>query len=106
MSAPRPPQRTCVGCRRRADRAQLLRIVRDETPGGAAPVLRADPSGAAPGRGAWIHPRPDCLELARTRGGFARSFRSAVDPSRLMADLEAIRTHHHVEKVEEPMDIR
>lgn len=106
MTAPRPPQRTCVGCRRRAERQQLLRIVRAEAVDGAPPVLRADPAGTAPGRGAWIHPCPDCLELARKRGGFARSFRSAVDSSHLAADLEVIRTHHHVEKVEEPMDIR
>src|SRR5699024_1107496 len=50
------PERTCVGCRQAAPRADLVRLVREPAPGGAPPRVRVDPSGAAPGRGSWLHP--------------------------------------------------
>ncbi|MFC0676146.1 YlxR family protein [Brachybacterium hainanense] len=84
-----PPRRTCVGCRQVALRAQLLRLVREDPLPGAVPRVRVDPSGSAPGRGAWIHPEAQCLDLAIARGGFARSFRSAVDTGHLEGHLEA-----------------
>lgn len=37
-----------------------------------------DPLGRAPGRGAWVHPSPDCWRAAVGRGGLARSFRTRV----------------------------
>lgn len=91
--APSAPERTCVGCRKAAPRAQLLRIVRDPAldPEADAPApLRADPTATAPGRGAWIHPDAACLELALTRGGFARSFRGAVETGSLSQELEIL----------------
>ena len=84
------PERTCVGCRKAAPRAQLLRLVREETLPGAAPRIRYDPSRSAPGRGAWIHADAQCLDLAITRGGLARSFRGAVDTGHLVGDLEEL----------------
>ncbi|HEX5936352.1 MAG TPA: YlxR family protein, partial [Actinomycetota bacterium] len=38
----REPERSCVGCRRRAPKAELLRVA--HTPSG----VRADPTGTAP----------------------------------------------------------
>ncbi|WP_249368617.1 MULTISPECIES: YlxR family protein [unclassified Actinomyces] len=64
------PVRTCVGCRGRGPRAQLLRLVLDD--GG----LAVDPRAVAPGRGAWIHPDPACLELAERRGALGRALRT------------------------------
>nr|WP_255719686.1 YlxR family protein [Brachybacterium sp. ACRRE] len=83
------PERTCVGCRTAAPRDQLVRLVMEQTPEGVAPRVRADPSGSAPGRGAWLHADASCLDLALKRGGFARSFRGAVDTGLLARDLEA-----------------
>jgi predicted RNA-binding protein YlxR (DUF448 family) len=61
---PRPkvkksPQRTCVGCRAIKSKWDLVRITR--TPEGTVEI---DPTGKLPGRGAYVCPRPECLDLA------------------------------------------
>jgi predicted RNA-binding protein YlxR (DUF448 family) len=63
------PVRTCVGCRQRANRTDLLRIVADSN------QLEIDFSAVKPGRGAWIHPSSDCIQRANERGAFARALR-------------------------------
>lgn len=91
------PERTCVGCREKAPRDQLVRVVRDPVPDDAAPHVRWDPTGSAPGRGAWLHPDARCLDLAVRRGGLARSFRGAVrleGADALREHLEASTLHH------------
>jgi predicted RNA-binding protein YlxR (DUF448 family) len=67
------PMRTCVGCRKRGPRSDLLRVVLDRAAG--APALAADPAARMPGRGAWLHPEPRCLDIALRRGAFARALR-------------------------------
>ncbi|TAM88249.1 MAG: YlxR family protein [Jatrophihabitans sp.] len=81
------PVRTCIGCRRRAAAAELLRVVvaPDATrsaPGGALPVV-PDPRHRASGRGAWLHRDPECVDLAQRRRAFARALRTSgpVDPT-------------------------
>lgn len=65
--------RTCVGCRRQAARHELLRVVvADE---GTGPVLVPDPERRFPGRGANLHPTPDCLAQALRRRAFSRALR-------------------------------
>ena len=63
--------RTCVGCRTRAAKSDLLRVVGD------APAHRLvpDPRGRLPGRGAHLHPTPECLALAERRRAFGRALR-------------------------------
>ena len=68
-----PPVRTCVGCRKRAAKHELLRVVADDL--GHGPELVPDPGGRAPGRGAHLHPAADCLELALRRRAFPRALR-------------------------------
>ena len=79
MPKPRPrvgPMRTCVVCRSSAPKGTLHRIVR--SPDG---VVRYDPSGTAPGRGAYVCDRPNCLELAGKRRALQRALRTAdADP--------------------------
>ncbi len=82
------PERTCVGCHQAAPRDRMVRLVREPAPDGAAPRVRIDPSGSAPGRGSWLHPDAACLELALRRGGFPRSFRGPVDTGPLAQELE------------------
>ena len=86
--APHRPERTCVGCREVAPREHLVRLVRESAPDGSIPCVVADPTGSAAGRGAWLHPAASCLDLALRRGGFARSFRGAVETGSLARDLE------------------
>ncbi len=63
------PIRTCVGCRKRAPSGELLRVV---AMGGRRV---ADERRRLPGRGAWLHPVPDCLAKAERRRAFARALR-------------------------------
>ena len=69
------PVRTCVGCRVRASRAVLLRVVAVEA--GGEIVVAPDPHHRLAGRGAWLHPDPSCLELAERRRAFPRALRRA-----------------------------
>ncbi|MGY1497171.1 YlxR family protein [Streptomyces sp. QTS52] len=63
------PERTCVGCRERAAKKDLLRIVAVE--GECVP----DHRGTLPGRGAYMHPALVCLDLAVRRRAFPRALR-------------------------------
>jgi predicted RNA-binding protein YlxR (DUF448 family) len=78
-------ERTCVGCRGKADKRDLLRIVRvDEG------RVAVDPSGSAPGRGAYVHHDAGCVEAALEHGAVARSLRTglaAEGAARLRNDL-------------------
>lgn len=63
------PVRTCVGCRERAAKGELVRIVADGS------SITVDRRQVMPGRGAYVHQRDRCIERATMRGGLARSFR-------------------------------
>ncbi|MDF3302649.1 YlxR family protein [Streptomyces tropicalis] len=63
------PERTCVGCRERAAKTELLRTV--EIEGECVP----DPRGTLPGRGAYVHPALVCLDQAVRRRAFPRALR-------------------------------
>ena len=73
------PVRTCIGCRRRAAKRELVRVtavVRD-----GQTVIAPDPEGTAPGRGAHLHPATECYDLAVRRKAFARALRLEGGPS-------------------------
>ncbi|MFJ4922707.1 YlxR family protein [Streptomyces sp. NPDC088725] len=63
------PERTCVGCRERAAKRDLLRIVVSDE------QCVPDQRGTLPGRGAYMHPALVCLDLAVRRRAFPRAFR-------------------------------
>lgn len=64
--------RTCLGCRQRADAAELIRIVVNaDSPG----EIRVDRRRRLTGRGAHLHPRKTCLEAAKRRRAFSRALR-------------------------------
>jgi len=64
------PARTCVGCRARAPKSELLRIVA----GPDGPAI--DRRGDAPGRGAYVHREPACLEAAERPGVLRMALRT------------------------------
>jgi predicted RNA-binding protein YlxR (DUF448 family) len=82
----RDPTRTCVACREPAGKRGLLRVARG--PEGAAAY---DRSGRAPGRGAYLHGDPACIELGRRRRALERALRAQV-PESLWSDLAAAAT--------------
>jgi len=70
----RTPVRTCIGCRQRAAKRELVRVVKGLHDG--LPAVVPDPDGTAPGRGAHLHPTTECFDLAVRRKAFARALRS------------------------------
>ena len=58
-----------MGCRKRAARQDLLRVVAVED------ACVPDPRGTLPGRGAYLHPDRNCLDLAVRRRAFPRALR-------------------------------
>lgn len=74
-----------MGCRERAAKSDLLRIVAIED------ECVPDPRGTLPGRGAYVHPAVVCLDLAVRRRAFPRALRSrsALDTAELRKVVEA-----------------
>ncbi|TFV70571.1 YlxR family protein [Blastococcus sp. CT_GayMR19] len=58
-----------MGCRERAPASDLLRVV--VRSGALVPDVRR----RLPGRGASVHPTPECLSAAERRRAFARALR-------------------------------
>lgn len=63
------PVRMCVGCRTRAAKIDLLRVV------AVSGTLVVDPRGRLPGRGAYVHPDLACVDLAERRKAIPRALR-------------------------------
>jgi predicted RNA-binding protein YlxR (DUF448 family) len=82
-SAKTPPERTCVGCGLRDAASAMVRLVVAED------EVAFDLAGGAFGRGAHLHPRPECIEKAPR--GLARTFKRdpKVDARELAARLSA-----------------
>jgi hypothetical protein len=64
------PLRSCVGCKARAAKSSLLRIV------AAGDGIVPDPQARQPGRGAYLHLSLECFELAQRRRAFSRALRA------------------------------
>ena len=73
------PVRTCIGCRSRASRSSLLRVVAQNS------LLVVDETATLPGRGAWIHPTIACFQAPVRRRAFGRALRvtSPLDAKQL-----------------------
>jgi predicted RNA-binding protein YlxR (DUF448 family) len=80
----RNPTRTCVACREAEGKRGLLRVAR--APDG---TVVYDPTGRAPGRGAYLHRDAECVQLARRRRALERSLKTQV-PEHLWSDLSAV----------------
>ncbi|WP_327238508.1 YlxR family protein [Streptomyces sp. NBC_01317] len=80
------PERTCVGCRERVAKNDLLRIVL------SGEQCVPDQRGTLPGRGAYVHPALVCLDLAVRRRAFPRAFKvqGPLDSAELRRAVEAL----------------
>ncbi|MCS5733965.1 YlxR family protein [Herbiconiux daphne] len=70
MATEHDPVRTCVGCRKRGSRSELLRFVASEG------RLVIDERRSLPGRGAWLHPDAACAARAERSRAFPRALRA------------------------------
>jgi|tagenome__1003787_1003787.scaffolds.fasta_scaffold19830653_2 predicted RNA-binding protein YlxR (DUF448 family) len=88
MTAPHTPERTCLGCRKVCPAGELRRLVLAGPAGDRVTVA----ARGAPGRGAWLHPRGECLQAALRGRAFGRTFRRPVivpEVGELMAALSS-----------------
>lgn len=69
------PTRTCIGCRATDSPDGMVRLVAEDG--------RVVAGAGRPGRGAWIHPDPDCVAAADRRRAWGRALRvtGALDTS-------------------------
>ena len=81
------PQRTCVGCNTVKAKNELIRIV--DTPDG----LRLDGTGKMSGRGVYICPNKECLDMAWKKNGIKRSLRKNIDNTELDKLYEEIASY-------------
>jgi uncharacterized protein len=79
------PVRTCVGCRKRELAVDLLRVVAVSDGNGGNAVI-VDSAGSLPGRGAWLHPVPQCLQIAIRRRALTRALRITGSPDTSAVD--------------------
>ena len=78
------PIRTCVSCRTSSEKKSLVRIVRT-----SEGEVRIDPTGKAPGRGAYLCGAKECVALAVKANKLGRALRCEI-PERFRAELESL----------------
>ena len=86
MAVRKTPLRTCIACRREADKRELVRFVRD-----VEGETHVDPTGKASGRGASVCASLACFEDAVSRkrlGPALRATLSEEDVDRLRDEFE------------------
>jgi predicted RNA-binding protein YlxR (DUF448 family) len=66
---------------------ELLRVVAVSTGNGEYAVI-VDTGSNLPGRGAWLHPKPQCVHQAIRRRAFTKALRIAGSP-----DISAVVEH-------------
>ncbi|MEO6826596.1 MAG: YlxR family protein [Microbacteriaceae bacterium] len=78
--------RTCVGCRVRAERSSLLRVIARDS------KVVVDETATSYGRGAWLHPTIECYQAAVRRRAFGRALRVTreLDTTAVPSALEDI----------------
>ncbi|MDR1264528.1 MAG: YlxR family protein [Propionibacteriaceae bacterium] len=96
--------RMCLGCRGRSGPDQLIRLVFDRRQS----QVVVDQRRRLPGRGAWLHPNPDCLERARRRQALSRALRLTPGEAgdSWPTGLECLFTHDRADPIFDPADLR
>ena len=67
------PQRTCIGCREKKDKKDLIRVVKDKEGN-----IFIDKTGKANGRGAYICDDITCLDKAIKSKSLQRNFETEI----------------------------
>jgi predicted RNA-binding protein YlxR (DUF448 family) len=67
------PMRKCVGCNEQSPKKELVRIVRQNEG-----EIHVDPTGRMNGRGAYLHPKSECLQKAKKKNSLERALGSAI----------------------------
>ena len=84
MKAKKVPMRRCIGCMESKPKKELIRVVLAKTSEEEeTPEVILDPTGKAPGRGAYLCPKTECFEKAVKRKAIPRSLNAEVSPENL-----------------------
>lgn len=78
------PQRTCVGCREKKEKKELIRIVKNKEG-----EIAVDKTGKMQGRGAYICDNPDCLEKAIKSKALERTLEIQI-PQEIYENLRGV----------------
>ena len=69
------PMRMCIACREMKPKLEMTRVVKN-----AEGEIFSDPTGKAPGRGAYICSEPECLKKLTGKRLLNRAFSSNIAP--------------------------
>ena len=84
------PVRMCVGCQEMKNKKEMIRVIKTREG-----TFMLDATGKKNGRGAYVCPSEECLQLARKNKGLERSFKQAIPAEvyeSLEKDMEALET--------------
>ena len=73
MSRKHVPQRTCVGCREKRPKREMVRIVRTPDHG-----VEVDETGKKSGRGAYLCRRQECWEIALNKDRLGHALKTSL----------------------------
>ncbi|MBQ8374370.1 MAG: YlxR family protein [Clostridia bacterium] len=76
MAKGKIPLRMCIACREMKPKKEMLRVVRN-----AEGEIYPDPTGKAPGRGAYICQSEECRQKLQSKKLLHKAFSTAVDGS-------------------------
>jgi hypothetical protein len=76
------PERTCIACRTRSGKRELVRVVRLAEEGAGVVV---DETGKQKGRGAYLCRQRVCWDNALKRGSLNRALRTTLTPENIAA---------------------
>ena len=76
------PVRMCVGCQEMKNKKEMIRVIKTQEG-----TFMLDATGKKNGRGAYVCPSEECLQLARKNKGLERSFKQAI-PAEVYESLE------------------
>lgn len=83
------PMRMCLGCREMKPKRSLVRIACTKLPDGGNEI-KVDPTGRAPGRGAYICPSRECLEKAKKTRALERAFSERIEDDVFISLADAV----------------
>jgi len=92
------PERTCIACRVRSSKRELIRVVR-LADGDKERRVAVDETGKQKGRGAYLCRQPACWTVALKRGSLNRALRTTLTP----ADVAALEAYAAALSVTEPL---
>ena len=95
------PLRTCIACREKRPKRELLRVVC--TPEGSVDI---DVQGKRAGRGAYVCPRVECLQVAVQAQRLSRALKCQVSSEEAAALEAQIAALLHEERAGQPAEAR